>query len=216
MLIAKNSTLIMIGDSVTDCGRLKPEGEGTSISGAWGNGYVELVRGYLSAFYPECNIRVVNKGISGEQAIDLLGRWQEDVLDYEPEWVSILIGINDIWRIFDAPHSKEIHGDIVTYEESLRRMIEKTLLTTRNIVVMSPYMIETNINDPMRAMMDEFGSVCKKLAEEYELKFVDLQGAFNKLLEHTHPMTICWDRIHPNTIGHTLIAHSFLEAVEAK
>ncbi|MHC1748816.1 MAG: SGNH/GDSL hydrolase family protein [Cellulosilyticaceae bacterium] len=216
MLITKNSTLIMIGDSVTDCGRLMPEGEGTSVSGAWGNGYVELVRGYLSAFYPECNIRIINKGINGQQASDLLVRWQEDVLDYEPEWVSILIGINDVWRVFDAPHTKEIHGDVVSYEESLRRMIEKTLLTTRNIVIMSPYMVEINKNDPMRKMMDEFGSVCERLSKEYDLKFVDLQKAFDKLLEHTHSMAICWDRIHPNTIGHTLIAHSFLEAVEAK
>ena len=41
MLIEKNSKLIMIGDSVTDCDRAKPVGEG--LFEAIGKGYVGYV-----------------------------------------------------------------------------------------------------------------------------------------------------------------------------
>ncbi len=215
MRIGKNNTFIMIGDSVTDCGRKRPEGEDISTGTGWGDGYVNLVRGQLGAVYPEYNIRVINKGNSGEQSGDLLPRWKEDVLDYEPEWVSILIGINDVWRMFDSSNIVESHGDQGIYEHNLRTAIEKTLPITKNIILMAPYFIENSKQDAMRKEMDAYGLICKKLAEEYGLFFIDLQAAFDKVLESVHPMYFGWDRIHPNTIGHTLIANKILEVIEA-
>lgn len=216
MLVEKNATLIMIGDSVTDCGRSHPDGEGISGSNAWGNGYVDLVRGYLTAFYTEYQIRVINKGTSGHQSKDLVARWHQDVLAYRPQWVSIMIGINDVWRHFDAMKLTHLHGDVEEYEKNMIQMIEETLPITRNIVIMTPYMIETNKEDAMRKMMDQYGRVCERLANYYQLKFIDLQAEFDKVLQNIHPMEICWDRVHPNMIGHTLIAHSFLKSIDAK
>lgn len=215
MRIKKDQVLIMAGDSVTDCGRAQPSGEGLSISGAWGNGYVDLVRGYLTAFHPEKKIRVINKGTSGNQSIDLLKRYDEDVISYKPDWVSILIGINDVWRVFDSPYLYETHGTIEIYRNNLEEMIVKTLAVTKNIILLSPYMIESNLLDDMRQMMDQLVRINEELAQKYGIIFVDLQVAFDKILKEMHPMAICWDRIHPNMIGHTLIAHSFLKAIEA-
>lgn len=214
MLVKKDSTFIMIGDSVTDCGRKHPEGEDITTGNGWGDGYVNLVRGYLGAFYPEYNIRIINKGTSGEQAKDLVKRWEEDVLAYKPEWVSILIGINDVWRLFDAPHIKEKHVKVEQYEKKLRSMIEATLPVTRNIILMTPYFIEPNKEDQMRKEMDTFGEVCKKLAKEYGILSIDLQTNFDELLKNAHPMHLGWDRIHPNIIGHTRIAHEILCTIE--
>src|SRR5438046_2824066 len=100
MLLGKNSKLVMIGDSITDCGRNRPVGEG--YSGALGNGYVSLVDALLGSVYFHHGIRVVNMGSSGETVRDLRRRWQSDVVDLKPNWVSIMIGINDVWRQFDA------------------------------------------------------------------------------------------------------------------
>ena len=216
MLIEKNSTFIMIGDSVTDCGRQQPEGEGGTTSTAWGDGYVNIVRGYIGAFYPEYNIRVINKGTSGHQSKDLVARWEEDVLAYKPEWVSIMIGINDVWRLFDAPLIKAKHGHVEHYERNLRYMIESTLPITKNIILMTPYFIETNKADAMRQEMDKYGEVCRRLADEYSLMFIDIQANFDAFLEVGHPMHFGWDRIHPNMVGHTRIAHEVLDIIEAK
>lgn len=215
MLIEKNSKFIMIGDSVTDCGRKQPEGEDISIGTGWGDGYVNLVRSHLGAFYPDYDIRVINKGTSGEQSGDLVKRWSQDVLDYNPQWVSILIGTNDVWRIFDAKHMTETHGNRENYEKNLRYMIKQTLPITENIILMAPYFIESNKNDLMRQEMDAYGAICKRLAEEYHLFFIDLQAVFDGVLEKVHPMYLGWDRIHPNAIGHTLIAHKVLNTIEA-
>ena len=46
---------------------------------------------------------MTNAGISGNTSRDLLARYQRDVIDLNPDWVSICIGINDVWRQFDSP-----------------------------------------------------------------------------------------------------------------
>lgn len=98
MLVQPNSKLVMIGDSVTDCGRMHPIGEGPHP--ALGYGYVSFVDHLLLAAYPGHPIRIMNMGISGNTIRDLKGRWRRDVLNLAPDWLSICIGINDVWRRF--------------------------------------------------------------------------------------------------------------------
>jgi lysophospholipase L1-like esterase len=105
--LASGSKLVMIGDSITDCGRSRPVGEG--LFDAIGKGYVAYVDALLGAAYPERQIRVVNMGCSGNTVRDLAARWQTDVLDLQPDWLSIMIGINDVWRQFDIPRQPECH-----------------------------------------------------------------------------------------------------------
>ena len=83
------------------------------------------------------------------------------------------------------------------------------------MILMTPYFMEPNRNDPMRARMDEYGAVVRKLAEEYRLVFVDLQAGWDRLFEHMHPCNIAWDRIHPNQTGCMYIAKQFLKAIGA-
>jgi lysophospholipase L1-like esterase len=105
MLIQPNSKLVMIGDSITDCGRARPVGEG--LFEALGKGYVSLVDASLQAKEARQRIRVVNMGTSGNTVRDLKARWQSDVFDLNPDWLSIMIGINDVWRQFDSPLQAE-------------------------------------------------------------------------------------------------------------
>ncbi|MGO4272601.1 GDSL-type esterase/lipase family protein, partial [Paenibacillus sp. TAF58] len=90
MRLEKGTKLVMIGDSITDAGRERPIGEG-SFAGI-GNGYVALVEALLHSFYPELGIRVVNMGISGNTVLDLKARWETDVLELKPDWLSIMVG----------------------------------------------------------------------------------------------------------------------------
>lgn len=213
MRIESGSKLIMIGDSVTDCGRARPFGEGHFDS--IGNGYVGLVQSSLIASYPESRIRVINMGVSGNTVRDLKERWKSDVLDLNPDWLSIMIGINDVWRQFDSPLQKELHVYIDEYKETLDELVDKTKSNLRGLVLMTPYYIEPNKNDDMRAEMDKYGDIVREIAEKHGALFVDTQAAFDKILKHYHPNMFGWDRVHPNNIGHMVLAKSFLKAVEA-
>ena len=105
MKIGKGEKLVMIGDSITDCGRTRPVAEG--LFDPLGRGYVTMVEALLGAAYPQLGIRVVNMGNGGNQVRDLKDRWQTDVIALQPDWLSVYIGINDVWRQFDMPRQPE-------------------------------------------------------------------------------------------------------------
>ena len=107
MLFQKNDTVLFIGDSISDYERKRPVGEG--LRNAWGTSYVACAGALLGSVYPELALRVINMGISGNQTRDLIARWQTDVMDLHPDWVCMLIGINDVWRQFDQPQMPETH-----------------------------------------------------------------------------------------------------------
>ncbi len=211
MIIPPNSKLVMIGDSITDSERARPDGEG--LFDALGKGYVSLVDGLLTARYPARRIRIVNKGLGGNTVRDLRYRWQTDVLDLKPDWLSICIGINDVWRQFDSPLQTERHVLLDEYTHTLEELVQTTRPTLKGLVLMTPYLIEPNPTDAMRAMMDEYGATVRQLAEKYQALLVDTQAAFDVVLKDLHPMALAWDRVHPNRTGHTVLARAFLQTI---
>lgn len=212
MQIQNGSKLVMIGDSITDCNRAKPIGEG--LFEAYGIGYVNLVNGMLTGFYPEKRIRVVNMGTSGNTVRDLKARWQTDVLDLKPDWLSIMIGINDVWRQFDSRLINEWQVPLEEYEKTLDELVRTTKPLLQGLVMMTPYYIEHNKADAMRKTMDQYGAVVKQLAARYDAIFVDTQSAFDEALKILHPNGLAWDRVHPGVAGHMIIARAFLKAVD--
>ncbi|NIP26811.1 MAG: GDSL family lipase, partial [Phycisphaerae bacterium] len=137
MLIQPNSKLLMIGDSVTDCGRKRPIAEG--LHPAIGDGFVAFVGSLLMAGYPDHHIRVVNMGISGNTVHDLKNRWQTDVLDLAPDWLSICIGINDVWRLFGMPPVLEDHVPVDEYRQTLEELVLQTRPILKGLILMTPY-----------------------------------------------------------------------------
>ena len=211
MLFDQNDKILFIGDSISDYERTRPVGEG--LFNAWGRSYVADVGSLLGCMYPEMHLRIVNMGISGNQCRDLEARWQTDVFDQNPDWVSVLIGINDVWRQFDSPEIKEQHVPPEDFRTCYERLIKSTLPRVKGMILMTPYFMEPNRDDPMRRRMDEYGAITKELAEKYHLTLVDLQAGWDKLFQHMHPMNIAWDRVHPNQIGCMYIAKQFLSAI---
>lgn len=214
MLFDQNDKILFIGDSISDYERTRPVGEG--LFNAWGRSYVADVGSLLGCMYPEMHLRIVNMGISGNQCRDLEARWQTDVFDQNPDWVSVLIGINDVWRQFDSPEIKEQHVSPEDFRTCYERLIKSTLPRVKGMILMTPYFMEPNRDDPMRRRMDEYGAITKELAEKYHLTLVDLQAGWDKLFQHMHPMNIAWDRVHPNQIGCMYIAKQFLSVIGFK
>jgi lysophospholipase L1-like esterase len=210
MLIAPKSRLVMTGDSITDAGR-QPSGEG--LFEAIGKGYVALVDALLNSAWPELKIRVVNRGNSGNTVRDLAARWDHDVLALQPNWLSIMIGINDVWRQFDQPHMTHTHVYPEEYRATLDKIAAQARPRVQGLVLMTPYYLEPHPQDAMRKRMDEYGQIVKELARRHDALFVDVQAAFAPVLAEYYPATLGWDRIHPNQIGHMTIARAFLKAI---
>jgi lysophospholipase L1-like esterase len=212
-LVPARSRFLFIGDSITDAGR-DPSGEATPWGApGTGRGYVSLIEAWFGAIRPADQIRVINRGTSGHTVRDLAARWQADVLSAPPDWLSIMIGINDVWRQFDTPLRSDLHVPLAEYRTLLTDLVVRTKPHVKGLVLATPYLIEPNRADPMRVTMDAYGAVVRELAAAHGAVFVDTQAAFDAITAHTHPMTLAWDRIHPNTTGHFVLARAFLTAV---
>ena len=214
MKLSPRSRLVMIGDSVTDCDRARPVGDGEPE--ALGHGYVAEIAALLMTVYPARSVQVTNMGIGGNTVRDLVARWDADVLALKPDWLSICIGINDVWRQFDLPRMRETHVGLAEYERTCDALLQQTRPHLEGLVLLTPYFIEPNRKDQMRRRMDAYGAVVKRLARKHDAALVDLQAAFDRVLRHQHPMALAWDRIHPNQTGHMVIARAFLSALGFK
>ena len=212
MIIEKGSKLIMIGDSITDASRAQPAGEG--LFGALGQGYVPQIDALIGAAYDGAYpIRIINKGLSGNTVRDLKNRWQTDVLDLKPDWVSIMIGANDVWRQFDLPLQTDWHVLIDEYESTLEELVKQTRPVVKGLILMTPFYMEPNRNDQMRAAIDRYGDVVKRLAKHNDAVLVDTQAAMDNVLQNFYSATLGWDRIHPTQTGYMIIARAFLNAI---
>jgi lysophospholipase L1-like esterase len=172
-----------------------------------------MVDALLGAVYPERLIRVINMGISGNTTRDLKERWQTDVVDLKPDWVSIMIGANDVWRQFDSPRQTERHVLIDEYEKNLVELVTQTKPLVKGLVLLTPFYLEPNKQDAMRAAMDKYGAVVKRVATDQACVLVDTQAAFDRVLQVYYPATINWDRVHPNPTGSAVLARAFLSGI---
>lgn len=178
-----------------------------------GEGYVSFVDSLLATLYPEADITILNTGSNGHTITDLNARWQRDVLDLSPDWLSIMIGINDVWQQF---HNQPVpdQSKLEHYEEIYRELLNQTQHNLKGLILMSPYFIEADLSNLMRKHMDAYSKVVKKLANEFDALFVDTQEAFNHYLAHRPARSLSEDHIHPNRIGHMIIANAFLEVIK--
>lgn len=209
MIFEDLDRIVFAGDSVTDMDSAQPVGEGLAEN--LGRSYVRIVENMLSAYYPEVRVRVTNSGISGNTSRDLLARFDRDVVALKPDWVSICIGINDVWRQFDCPAMPDYPVFPDEYKSNVEKMILAVKDSVKGIFLLSPYYMEPNRNDKMRARMDEYTAIMRGLAEQYGCVFVDFQQMYEDYCKIRHSSYIAWDRVHPNQVGATLMAREFLE-----
>ena len=179
-----------------------------------GNGYVSILQSMFAARHPERLIRIYNAGTSGNTVRDLEARWETDVTAIQPEWLSVMIGINDVWRHFDNPTRPEVAVGIDEYKERLDRLVGSTRRNVKGLFIATPFYIEPNRQDPMRAMMDEYGEAARAIATRHHCGFVNVQAAFDNFTAHRYPGTIAADRVHPDHTGHFLIAEAFWAAFQ--
>ncbi len=196
--------ILFIGDSITDCGC---RGE----AAPYGNGYVGLTRALLLARYPGHNLEVVNHGISGNTIRDLDKRWERDVIAVQPDWLSIKIGINDVWRTITGRHDEAVPLDeyAATYDRLLKRTKEAT---NARLILMEPYVIDRNRQDPFRSLIDQYVGVVHQMAVIHDAILVRTQAAFDEVLVKQPTSFWANDRVHPNAPGHAVIARTFLLA----
>ncbi len=201
------------GDSITDAqrGKITEDICGYEI----GNGYATIVAGNIGAKYPG-KLEFFNRGISGNRVVDLYARIKKDIINLRPDYLSILIGVNDVWH--ELNHQNGISAE--KFEMLYSMLIEeiKSELPDIKIYILEPFLTHGEAVDErwdiFRGEVEKRAEVSKKIANKYALTFVPLQEKFDTAC-NSAPCTY-WTKegVHPTAMGHGIIANSLVEAIE--
>ena len=204
----KGQVVLFQGDSVTDCERNREDG--TALS----SGYAGKIASLYNTFFPDNEVVFVNRGVSGNRVPDLIVRYMEDFFDVEPDFISILIGINDTWRKYDSNDPSTVDAFYDHYEYLLK-MIRHNMPDTK-IMLMEPFVLNSL---PDRAAwredLDPKIQAVRELARKYADYYLALDGIFASLCTSAYsPADLAEDGVHPTGLGHAVIAEAYLKLLE--
>ncbi|MFB7252176.1 SGNH/GDSL hydrolase family protein [Microbacterium sp. NPDC056234] len=197
---ARERTILFFGDSITDAGRRDDPEE-------LGDGFVRVIADRLGGTRPD--LRVVNRGIGGNRTGDLIARLEEDCIDERPDVVSILIGINDVWRRYDDDDATGVEQ----FEANLRTIL--TAIRERTdaaIVILEPFLLPVTDKLRFREDLDPKIEIERRLADEFGAVFVPLDAMLAERSQQSSPEAIAGDGIHPTPEGHLIVAETWLTA----
>ena len=210
------SKLILFqGDSITDCGRDRTK------EANLGNGYARLVAGTLGYDCPE-QYRFLNRGISGNRIVDLYARIKIDIINLKPDYMSILIGVNDVWHEVARQNGVAPEKFEKIYTMLLDEIFEQ--LPDLKVMILTPYCVEGPATcnteeapdrwDVFSGEVAKNAEIAKKIAKKFNLPYIDLQAAFDKASENVPAAYFTADGVHPTEVGHELIKRNWLECFE--
>lgn len=207
-ILDRNAVVLFQGDSVTDCGRNYED------SKSLGTGYAYIIAAEMSRKFAGSQFTFLNRGVNGNRVVDLEERWQRDCLDLSPDYVSILIGINNTWRKYDSADPTSADA----FYEGYRRLIQKAIKGgAKGIILLEPFVIP--VNKEQTGWYEDLGpkiQAVRELAKEFQTIYVPLDGLFQAASTATGPAYWAEDGVHPTPAGHSLIADAWMKAVLAK
>ncbi len=200
--------ILCMGDSITDMSRNK---EKDFTPSSYGNGYPFFIEGELSTKYPTKHI-VINRGISGNRIVDIYARIKSDCWNLQPDLISILIGVNDVWHEIGGRNGVSLER----YERFYRMYIEDTLKVLPNVkfMLLEPFVLKglaTEAHFEDFCQVKEYAKVVKKLSEEYNCTFVPLQARFDELAKKYGEGYWLSDGVHPAVAGSKIISEEWLK-----
>ncbi|MFI4861922.1 MAG: SGNH/GDSL hydrolase family protein [Phycisphaerales bacterium JB063] len=201
-----NATILLQGDSITDAGRSRAAQDTANDFAMLGNGYAKLIAYHLLSRYPDKGLSIYNRGISGHKVPDLDARWDRDAIDLQPDLVSILIGVNDIWHKLNGNYD----GTAEQYGEQLAALLARTkdALPDAKLVVCEPFVLRCGaVNDGWFPEFDERRALCKQAADQAGAVFVPFQSMFDHAVAAgSEPNVWAGDGVHPSGQGAALMA----------
>ncbi|KAA8997188.1 SGNH/GDSL hydrolase family protein [Paenibacillus spiritus] len=209
--MSHTSTLLFIGDSITDGNR----GRNNDPNHILGHGFVFMIAGRLGLELGGEAPLVVNRGVSGDRASDLYGRWNEDCLAVKPDIVSILVGVNDALAVVAG----DDRGASDRFERAYGHLLEETRLALpqARIVLCEPFTLRTPATEDRWAAwepkMAEYRRTVRSLADRHRAVFVPLQDLFDAACSRGPAEFWLWDGVHPTAAGHELIARRWMDRV---
>jgi lysophospholipase L1-like esterase len=211
--IKKDATILFQGDSITDAGRKKDDG-GYNTSAVLGTGYAMLAGAELLHKNPSLNLKIYNRGISGNKVYQLAERWENDCISLKPDVLSILIGVNDFWHKLNGKYD----GTIKKYLDDYKALLDQTKqkLPEVQLIVGEPFAVSgiKAVDEKWYPDFNDYRAAAKEIAASFNAVLIPYQSVFDKA--HQSAPGAYWtnDGVHTTLAGARLMAEAWLAAVK--
>ena len=202
----KKIRLLFQGDSITDAGRDKRNYYNL------GSGYPKYAAENLKDAHPEIDFEFINLGISGNRTDQLFDRLYADAIALEPDVISILIGINDVWHRYSPSFIATSDAQLeLNYREILKNLKAKT---KAKIVILSPYVLDAPATAYLKKDLATVLPIVRQLAEEFADAYIPLDELFDSAVkDQPSPLYYSADGVHPNDNGARFIGEHYARTV---
>lgn len=198
--------ILFQGDSVTDAGRDRSDPHDM------GNGYPRYASAMIQDSFPDTEFEFFNLGISGNRTEHLVERLEADFIEIQPDIVSILIGVNDVWHHYAFEYVETTDEQ---FEANYRKVLDNLKSRTNaRILLIQPFLLETA--DPAKQELSEElarkKAIVKRLADEYADAYLPLDEVLHSMTEE-EPAYYAADGVHPTPDGACCIGEAYLGAI---
>lgn len=211
--LIKDNVILFQGDSITDAGRNKEDNTYNNAK-ILGSGYPMLAGAALLEKYAPLNLKIYNKGISGNKVYQLAERWDKDCLDIKPDILSILIGVNDIWHKLNGQYN----GTVEIYRKDYIALLERTKKALPNVklIICEPFAIRgvKAVDDKWYPEFYDYQKAARDIATQFGATFVPYQKIYDEAQKQAPGAYWTPDGVHPTLAGAQLMAQAWLQAVK--
>ena len=198
--------ILFQGDSVTDAGRDR------SNPADMGEGYPRYASAMIQDSYPDGEFEFVNLGISGNRTEHLVARLESDFIEIQPDIVSIMIGINDVWHHYAFEYVETTDEQ---FEQNYRTVLDAIKSRTNaRILMIQPFLLEAV--DPAKqelcAELSRKQAIIKRLADEYADAYLPLDEILHQEVD-VELSEYSADGVHPTPDGACRIGEAYLGAI---
>lgn len=211
--VGKGNVILFQGDSITDSGR-KRDDDTPNSPGALGSGYAMLAAAAMLEKYPELDIKLYNRGNSGNKVYQLAERWDKDCLDLKPDILSILIGVNDIWHKLTGNYN----GTLDIYRNDYIALLERTrkALPDVKLIICEPFGVPgvKAVDDKWYPEFYGYQKAAREIADKFGAVFIPFQKIYDDARKLAPGPYWTPDGVHPSLAGAQLMAVAWLHTVK--
>jgi lysophospholipase L1-like esterase len=211
--LSQNNVILFQGDSITDMGRNRSRKVSNDNSGL-GASYPFIVGAELLLHHPDKNLKIYNRGISGNAVPQLAERWDEDCIALKPDVLSILVGVNDYWHTL----TENYKGTLDSYQKDYDALLARTVkaLPDVKLIIGEPYAIPgvKAVSSSWFPAFNGYQKISRSLAEKYNAVFIPYQSIYDQAIKLVPASYWTHDGVHPDTAGDALMARAVLETFE--
>jgi len=211
-ILTKDNIILFQGDSITDAGRRREE-TGYNNSPALGGGYALLAAAPLLEENADLNLKIYNKGISGNKVFQLAERWDKDCIEIKPDILSILIGVNDIWHKLNGQYD----GTVDVYKKDFIALLDRTLnaLPDVKLIICEPFAVKgvKAVDEKWYPEFYSYQKAAKDIAVQFGAVFIPFQKIYDEAQKQAPGVYWTGDGVHPTLAGAQLMAQAWLMAI---